>query len=180
MIEELETAQRIMKVTRLMAHPNIVAVLKVPRNAMIAVKSTGKQGVGMVGACVGAPTSDACAADRSLGPDWGRRWDWGMGRGTKAASRHSQDVTQTGGDLCSVMATAVPRAGDYLRSHRAQVGMPQGVLYPLVFGQSMKVLSHTQQLCFTAFEVLGSQAYKSPIDRVCSIPRPFEAHSDPI
>ena len=104
----------------------------------------------------------------------------GAGTGAWEGERRQQAATQTGGDLCSVMATAVPRAGDYLRSHRAQVGMPQGVLYPLVFGQSMKVLSHTQQLCFTAFEVLGSQAYKSPIDRVCSIPRPFEAHSDPI
>jgi serine/threonine protein kinase len=44
MVEELETAERIMKVQRLMKHRNVVSVLKVPRNAMIKVPSTGQQG----------------------------------------------------------------------------------------------------------------------------------------
>lgn len=45
MVIELETAERIAKVRRLMNHPNIVSVLKVPRNAMIIVPSTRQQGV---------------------------------------------------------------------------------------------------------------------------------------
>eukprot|EP00669_Euglena_mutabilis_P007914 TRINITY_DN3088_c0_g1_i4.p2 TRINITY_DN3088_c0_g1~~TRINITY_DN3088_c0_g1_i4.p2 ORF type:complete len:739 (+),score=330.73 TRINITY_DN3088_c0_g1_i4:466-2682(+) len=44
MVEELETAERIMKVQRLMKHPNVVSVLKVPRNATISVPSTRQQG----------------------------------------------------------------------------------------------------------------------------------------
>ena len=43
MMQELETAQRIMKVQRLMKHRNIVSVLEVPRSAMLMVKSTGQQ-----------------------------------------------------------------------------------------------------------------------------------------
>ena len=49
MVEELETAERIMKVQRLMNHRNVVSVLKVPRNAMIKVPSTGQQGMCIVG-----------------------------------------------------------------------------------------------------------------------------------
>lgn len=44
MVEELETAERIMKVQRLMNHRNVVSVVKVPRNATITVPSTGQQG----------------------------------------------------------------------------------------------------------------------------------------
>eukprot|EP00668_Euglena_longa_P003646 GGOE01004268.1.p1 GENE.GGOE01004268.1~~GGOE01004268.1.p1 ORF type:complete len:942 (-),score=244.12 GGOE01004268.1:494-3268(-) len=44
MVEELETAERIMKVQRLMKHANVVSVLKVPRNATIIVPSTRQQG----------------------------------------------------------------------------------------------------------------------------------------
>ena len=44
MVEELETAERIIKVQNLMQHRNVVAVLKVPRNAMIRVPATGQQG----------------------------------------------------------------------------------------------------------------------------------------
>eukprot|EP00667_Euglena_gracilis_P001455 EG_transcript_1456 len=42
MVTELETAERIAKVQRLMEHPNVVSVLKVPRNAMITVPATGQ------------------------------------------------------------------------------------------------------------------------------------------
>ena len=43
MIEELETAERISKVEALVNHPNIVAVLKVPRGASIHIPLCGKQ-----------------------------------------------------------------------------------------------------------------------------------------
>eukprot|EP00668_Euglena_longa_P029986 GGOE01037377.1.p1 GENE.GGOE01037377.1~~GGOE01037377.1.p1 ORF type:complete len:938 (-),score=288.75 GGOE01037377.1:294-3074(-) len=49
MVEELETAERICKVKRLMQHPNVVAVLKVPRNATIVVPATLQQGDGFHG-----------------------------------------------------------------------------------------------------------------------------------
>jgi serine/threonine protein kinase len=44
MVYELEVAERISQVKRLMDHPNVVAVLKVPRNAMIKIPATGKSG----------------------------------------------------------------------------------------------------------------------------------------